>query len=590
MTVTEQTVRQVFGPGPIAALTEMTIVIPFYNTSDIIVEEELNGVTTTMELGVDYTLVGGSGSGGTLTNLAETTADSNWVVYRAMPVQQVVDLENQDTMLPSAVEEGLDRLALMLLDAIDGSNRSVKADPGEINPTGLTMPDLATRASKILQWASDGEISAIDPGSVLPSEVTVSTFMKDTFLVLSSALAARGALAIGYGLNAGKAGSPAVGDIYFTTDSLEVYFCVSAGVWSLMSAAQETTVKPNLVINGSAKINQRVACNLTSTFKNDDFAFCLDHVMLVSDGASNVATVIQNTADRPNGASHCFELVTATGSKKYGLLFPIDNVRAAPLLSDDQSKVCSIRFKHKATSGVRNLQAGVLAWNGTADAITDPFSGTAWGIEGTRPTAQSGWTWENGATGAGAAFSTDTTWATKEITNIPIDTVGATNIAIAIWVDDLDLSVSTDKFYIAEVHLNEGDALAPYQPPSFEQEMAACTRFFRKSFPYTTQPAQNQGVAGALSGDVHERAVKTSTGVYERFAIPMHKTPSLVFYNPSAANAEWHEIVHDTTEGAVTTVYNCDSGFFVTHAVNTSSAQEEDSFALHYTALAEITA
>ena len=45
-----------------------------------------------------------------------------------------------------------------------------------------------------------------------------------------------------------------------------------------MSQAQETTVKPNLIINGTAQINQRVLCNGSSTFNSNDYNFCLGNI------------------------------------------------------------------------------------------------------------------------------------------------------------------------------------------------------------------------------------------------------------------------------------------------------------------------
>jgi len=581
MTITEKTTRQVFITSNQAADTDMAVIIPFYDPTDLVIEQEVAGVTTPMVLGVDYTLSGGTGSGGTLTNLNLLPASSNWVVVRAMPQTQEIDLENQGTILPSAIEEALDRLVMLLLDTDDSSTRSVKADQGEIDPTGLAMPDLATRASKILQWDALGEITAVNPTDVDLVSIPHSAF-GTAWVNFATALLARNNLRVFHGTNAAKSATPAAGDIYFTDDTLEIYYCKVTNTWLLMSASQATTVKPNLIINGSAQINQRVTCNSGSTFPSADFGFCLDHVLVASD--TDVAcTVVQNTADAPDGASHCFEINSAINSKKIGLIFPLDAAQSASLLSAGNDRVCSVRFKHKASSGVRNLRAQIISWQGSADALADPVADAAWAAETVLPSLTGAWTYEGG----GAEFLTGTSWAEKTITNIAIDTASTQNLALFIWCDDTDLLASTDKFYLGDIWVNEGADLAPHSRPTFQNEYDACQRFFQKTFPQATEPGQNKGEAGAVVSGAWT-GVNRQVGVQVVFRVPLRATPSMVYYNPSANNAQWREVTDNADGGAVTTQGLCDTSVYLLHA-SVTAIQGSDLITIHYTADAEIT-
>jgi hypothetical protein len=578
MTQSEQTVRQIFAGDDSA--TPLAFVIPYFNSSDIVVESELDGATATLVNGVDYTISGGDGIAGTVTPLAAIASGTNWIIYRTLPRTQPIDFENQDTILPSAIEEAVDRVTLMLMEETDQSSRAIKADAGEINPTGLTMPDLATRASQLLQWDANGEISAIDPGTVIPDSYTVSAYMQG-MLVSANWVALRKGINMQYGLDADKGVviDPLNGHIWWATDTLIFYFYYS-GQWRVMSASQETTVKPNLIINGTAQINQRVTCNSGSEFPNDDFSFCMDHVLLLSEG-DNACTVENDTADSPDGSSHCFKLSAATNDVKFGLLFPLDSLKASDLLSAGDDKVCSIRFKYKATSGVQNVRAMVLVTSGTVDQLVDPIN--AWGAAGSEPTLTGTYSREGGAS---EDIPTDTAWQTYELTDIAIDSGGALNVALFLWVDDDDLVASTDIVYFADVQLNEGAALAPYSRPSFAQEYQECIRFFQKSFSYTQEPGSDKGNLGIVI-DIVEAPYQDAAGVSVRLQTPMHKVPTLATYNPGAAGATWQNITKDSSAGSPSGGYTADSGFTLL-AENTGLVARKDVIGIHYTAVAEI--
>jgi hypothetical protein len=577
MTQSEQTVRQIFAGDDSA--TPLHFVVPYFHSSDIVVESELDGTTNTLVNGVDYTISGGDGGGGTVTPLAAIADGTNWIIYRTLPRTQPIDFENQDTILPSAIEEGIDRVTLMLMEETDQASRAIKADPGEINPTGLTMPDLATRAGQLLKWDDTGNISSISPDEVIPDDYAVSSF-GEAWIALGGWLAARSFLKINFGPIANISAAPVLqGSIYFATDTLELYLADGAS-YDLMSASQATTVKPNLIINGSAQVNQRVTCNAGSEFPNDDFAFCADHVLFMgqNDGSAIVET---NEVSAPDGASHCFKLTAAANNEKFGLLFPLDHLKSSELISDGDDKVCSIRFKYFASSGVQNVRAMLLSWQNTVDELTDPIND--WGAAGAEPTLNAGWTREGDES---TDIPTDTQWLTKEITNIACDSGSTDNFALMLWVDDDDLTASTDIVYFADVQLNEGAALAPYKRPSFQEEYLECSRFMQKSFDYPTAPASNAGYPGVLIR-VHEQPEEAKGGVQVGLPMLMHKIPTVAFYNPSATGSAWYNITDTKNSGSASALYPSQRGFFAAENSPQPTARH-DRIGIHYTAIAEI--
>lgn len=91
---------------------------------------------------------------------------------------------------------------------------------------------------------------------------------------------------------------------------------------------------------------------------------------------------------------------------------------------------------------------------------------------------------------------------------------------------------------IAQFDVRPGTSLMAYLPPDPDVALASCVRYYWKSFPEATTPAQNTGSStGALNaaGEVANGLMAASV----LFAVPMIKVPTVTTFNPSAANANW---------------------------------------------------
>lgn len=126
-----------------------------------------------------------------------------------------------------------------------------------------------------------------------------------------------------------------------------------------------------------------------------------------------------------------------------------------------------------------------------------------------------------------------------------------------------------------------------FEKRTFQQELALCQRYYWKSFPYATAPAQaTGGQVGAIGYLVRLAGINyDSAGVI--FPVVMRATPTVTFYNPSAANAKWRNfnVPADSSTSAAATFYASDRGFM---AQNQQVAGDALSHSIGIHATAEI--
>lgn len=136
--------------------------------------------------------------------------------------------------------------------------------------------------------------------------------------------------------------------------------------------------------------------------------------------------------------------------------------------------------------------------------------------------------------------------------------------------------------------LEPGSVATMSQPKIFSDELAECQRYFEKSFPYATAPAQN---VGAASGEFRWPVVLAGATVNRsnrvRFSVSKRATPTITFYNPSAANVQ----VRDASLGGDCSASNAsntsDGGFEVTCTANAGSGAQ-NWLGIHWDASAEL--
>ncbi len=248
----------------------------------------------------------------------------------------------------------------------------------------------------------------------------------------------------------------------------------------------------NRLINGGFDVWQRgITFDSTTTPANSDDTYLVDRWDLLSDG-NDAVDVSREASIVPDGGLYSVKADVETPAKKFGFLQIIENKNAQKL----KGKIVSLSFKARTTSGVvRNLRAVVLSWDSTADVVTSDVV-SAWAAEGTNPTFAANWTEEN--TPADLALSN--VFQTFKIEGISIDTAGITNLAVFIWVDDVDL-IATDVFYLADVKLEEGAEATVYEAPDYGSELRRCMRYYERWAPGVANArlATGQGTSGTAA-------------------------------------------------------------------------------------------
>lgn len=286
----------------------------------------------------------------------------------------------------------------------------------------------------------------------------------------------------------------------------------------------------NAIINGNMDIWQRgTTFTAATTPANSDDTYLTDRWILLAAGADTVD--ISRSTDKPDGSSYSMKLDVQT-SARFGICQILEN---KDVLKLDNKRV-SFSFAAKTESSeITTLRVAILTWGSTADSVTSDVVGT-WGATIT-PAAN--WTLEN----TPEDITITNSWATYKVENVSIDTATVNNLAVLIYTPSAE-SIN-DTFYLSQVQLNEGTRALDYKPKSFLEELQACKRYYQKSFPYATTPAQAAGTSGALFLYSHE----TTQGRTAFFNPEMRATPTVTTYSTVSANNQWYDATNGQDRG-----------------------------------------
>ena len=118
----------------------------------------------------------------------------------------------------------------------------------------------------------------------------------------------------------------------------------------------------------------------------------------------------------------------------------------------------------------------------------------------------------------------------------------ALGAAVVLRIPSGSLDSGAKSVNFAQFSLKPALALPTFVPPDPIIELVRSQRYYQKSFPQATAPAQNSGaVAGALSTRVTTGGTAGISTIAQPFAVVMRSAPTMTSYNPSAANANWRD-------------------------------------------------
>lgn len=317
-------------------------------------------------------------------------------------------------------------------------------------------------------------------------------------------------------------------DVDLIDDALITEAKLATAVQTLLNSQQ----RRNLLINGDFQIWQRgTTIDGASTYPNNDGGYCADRWMCISDTDDHFDITRQ---DADSGClSRYFMRLTAVNTtaapnaEKGGICQIIDGVttRAAVLAT----KV-SLSFRAKINSGGPDLiRYGILEWDGTEDTITAGSPVSAWNTDGSAPVLIANW---NHTSVSSSTSAPTTSWATYTKTGVTLQS-DTKNLAVFIIVEDKDYSAA-DYLDIADVQLEINTTNTEFDRRPFHDELAACQRYFAKTFPYGTEPNDNAGRSGAV-----EAQADFASDLFAAFILPttMRAAPTVTQYNPDATTA-----------------------------------------------------
>lgn len=147
----------------------------FYNNTDLLVQLVLisTGVATTQTLGVDYTVSGGSGAGGTVTFTAAPSALYRGVIQYIPDLLQGTNFVDNDPLFADDVEEALDKNVLANQHISAEVDRALKFPATDPSASRGDIPNSVARANALLSFDANGVPSAVTLAS-LGADINVS--------------------------------------------------------------------------------------------------------------------------------------------------------------------------------------------------------------------------------------------------------------------------------------------------------------------------------------------------------------------------------------------------------------------------------
>ena len=322
-------------------------------------------------------------------------------------------------------------------------------------------------------------------------------------------------------------------------------------VWS----ASSTFGMKNRIINGGMVIDQR---NAGASVTPASGQYLVDRFYYAATQASKfTAQRNAGSVTPPAGFTNYLGLTVASAvSVAAGDTFYFGQIIEGFNIADlgwGTANAQTVTVSFVVRSSITGTHSGCVG--NTALARTYPFTFTinnpnTWETKSVTITGDTAGTWATDNTaglyllfnlGSGANFS---------------GTAGAWTAATRIGATGATSVVGTNgaTFYITGVQLERGSTATSFDFRPYGTELMLCQRYFFKTFPQTTQVAQNAGRLGSLVGTLTAGFLNATAD----FPVTLRATPTVTTFNPSATNTNWSSGDAATVETAVTsdrTVY-----------------------------------
>lgn len=322
----------------------------------------------------------------------------------------------------------------------------------------------------------------------------------------------------------------------------------------------------NKVINGAMSIWQRG----TSFAAPTNLAYLADRWF-------NIWGAAGRTYSRQSGfsgAQYCLRAQRDSGNA-VTTAFGIAQILESTQLYALQGKTVALSFDVRAGANF-SPGSGNISISVTSGTTSDQGASSYW---------SGAWTGVTSVLSAASAISASASRFISTPFTIP---AGCLELAIVIQATPTGTAGAADYFEVTNIQLEVGSVPTTFESLSQALELELCQRYFEKSFPLGTTPAQN---AGAGTGEFNFMAGKA--GALAEFGYIPYKTrkrgtpATITTYNPAAANAQVRDITAAADCSAVATANSTDTGFRIGATGNASTAVG-NILGAHWTAEAEL--
>lgn len=318
----------------------------------------------------------------------------------------------------------------------------------------------------------------------------------------------------------------------------------------------------NYFINGGQDIWQR---GISVAVTTGTTVFTSDRWQIQSNGASNAMTVSrQSTNDSTNLPSiqYCSRVQRNAGQTGTTVSYLAQSIESTN----------SIQFAGKAVTMSFYARAGALYSPASATLSANLYSGT--GIDQSILGTYTG-----AASVIAQGVTLTTTWQRFTMTA----TVGATATELAMYFNwsSVGTAGATDYFEVTGVQLEVGSVATQFSRAggNIQGELAACKRYYQKSYNLDTAPAASTTLGGV---GLYWAATTSAVRAYGKFEVEMRTTPTIAMYDGGGGAAG---TCYKGGYGKTAATYNLGSTGFTGGTTDATSASE---FFFQYTASAEL--
>jgi hypothetical protein len=591
--------------------TVFSFAFSIFSVTDLrIILRDTTGAETVKALTTDYSVSPSPWTtGGSITMLVAPAIGETLLIKRQISATQLVDYRDGDAFPAETHEGALDKLTYLIQQLQEETGRAVTLQ--EVTAlSGLVLPDptpgtvLYSADGASLDWGTLTTLTGspiVTPVSVLDGGTGASTaagartnlgeVAGGSFFTKKHNFAATVAPTPS---DDGSAGYSVGSHIYNTTTDV-IYDCIDASVGAAIWLARTTDTGPafkNRLINGDMRIDQRNAGAAVVVNSNTTF-YGLDMWRGFGAAADGVFNLARSTASPPPGFTHFLRATVTTADGAIGATqsYSIYTVIEGSTMSDigfGAAGASTLTLSFKVRSSLSGTFSGSLRNNANNRSYAFSFSISAvntWETKaitisgdtaGTWPTDNSGWGLLSLDLGAGTSLrKAANSWdATASVTGV----TGAVSL----------IATNGATFDLTGVQLEPGNAATAFEQLSMQTKLQRCEAYFEKSFALEQAAVQNSLTTVGCFYALQVMGASISQGLGTIwFRTRKRATPTMVFYNPSAANAQARNSSTGTDYSGVsaTSAGEICSGIFGTSPAGSASGQN---VLIHWSASAEL--